>query len=380
MCTSRNWAQYRRNVMPFFTPANLEDEYYKDVLETIGFRVARCERSDVQLQFLNDQSLLRELLSIAVVILKIPEDKMTQFKEESLVDFRFFKSGSAFESICHTVPKFQETEMAQARDPNEQLLEPVREFIERCITELDWEDLSDHTVMDIGCGDNFLCIRALLEEFPRIGCLLATDKFPILTEEIMEDEFFVEYFRKAILQFHLVDIVDSSSLGHYRNIVNKIVCRNVLQQIANKEFAIRNMYHLLRPGGHVGILFCIANPVGTWQQRMCTSRNWAQYRKNTLNFFIAGNFGDGYYKKVMEDIGFRVILCERSDVKLQFSNDQDLLEELLIYATALLNIPEDMMAVFKEESVKIFKELIGYSGSGPLRYQASELLLIAIKP
>ncbi|GFU07209.1 hypothetical protein TNCV_4946801 [Trichonephila clavipes] len=68
--------------------------------------------------------------------------------------------------------------MAQARAQNEQLLERACEFITRCQTELNWEDLSDDTVMDIGCGTHFLCIRALLEKFPRMGCLVASDKVP----------------------------------------------------------------------------------------------------------------------------------------------------------------------------------------------------------
>ncbi|GFY68552.1 uncharacterized protein TNIN_76441 [Trichonephila inaurata madagascariensis] len=230
--------------------------------------------------------------------------------------------------------------------------------------------------MDIGCGANLLCTRALLEKFPRMGCLVACDKVPIMTEEILKDEFLAEYVCKEILQFHLIDIVDCLD---YRNVVNKIVCRNVLQQITDKELAFGNMYDLLRPGGHAGILFCIVNPVDACQVLINASRNWSQYRINPMPFFAKANIEDVYYKFLLEDIGFRVVRSEKRDVQLQFLNDQSFLK-FLAYSTILLKIPEDRMTQFKEESVSLFKRLIGYSGSGPLCYEASELLLLAIKP
>ncbi|GFS86945.1 uncharacterized protein TNCV_1280121 [Trichonephila clavipes] len=140
------------------------------------------------------------------------------------------------------------------------------------------------------------------------------------------------------------------------------------------------MYDLLRPGGHAGILFCTANPVDACQLLLSTSANWAQYRISLMPFFTQANLEDEYYKVVLEYIGFRVVRCEKRDVQLLFLNDQSFLREFLAYTTVFLKIPEDRMAQFKEESVSHFKVLIGYSGSGPLRYEASELLLLAINP
>ncbi|GFV00603.1 uncharacterized protein TNCV_915431 [Trichonephila clavipes] len=268
--------------------------------------------------------------------------------------------------------------MAQVRPPN-QMLEQAREFIMRCKTELKWEDLSEDFVMDIGCGVHFLCCRALLEKFPLIFCVLATDIAPLFAVETLADKFLGKYFRNMSLQFHPIDITDRSSLEEFENRISKIVCRNTLQQIANKELAFKNMYHLLKPGGHAGIMFCLANPVGSWQLKISSSKNWGQYRRHVTPLFTPANLEDNYYKNVLEDIGFRVVRCERRDVKLQFLNDQSLLTELLAIAEALLDIPADKMLQFKEESVELFKELIGYSGSGPLQYEASELLLLAIK-
>ncbi|GFR28661.1 jhamt [Trichonephila clavata] len=280
---------------------------------------------------------------------------------------------------CKHFPSSQISEMAQAKVLNEQILEKAREFITRCKTELNWEDLSEDTVMDIGCGSDFLCSRALLEKFPRMGCLLAIDTVSFMTSEIMADEFFAEYFRNATLQLHLVDIMDSSGLEDYRNFIHKIVCRNMLHQVADKELAFKNMYDMLRPGGHAGIIFCLANDICTWQIIISSSKNWGQYKRESTPFFIPANQEDNYYKDMLEDLGFRVVRCERKDVQMQFSSDQSLLKILLPIAKTNLNIPADRMTQFKEESVSLFKILINYSGNGPLHYKASEILLLAIK-
>ncbi|GFX56063.1 hypothetical protein TNCV_1953831 [Trichonephila clavipes] len=103
-------------------------------------------------------------------------------------------------------------------------------------------------------------------------------------------------------------------------------------------------------------------------------------RRNVMPLFTPSNLEEGYYKKVLENIGFQVVLCERNTVQSQFLDDESFLREFLMHATVQFFIPQDKMTQFKEESVSIFKELIGYSGSGPLCYEASELLLLAIKP
>ncbi|PRD31098.1 UNVERIFIED_CONTAM: hypothetical protein NCL1_24420 [Trichonephila clavipes] len=82
------------------------------------------------------------------------------------------------------------------------------------------------------------------------------------------------------------------------------------------------MYNLLRPGGHAAIMFSIVNPLDSWWLRIGASTYWAQYRRDLIPLFTPANLEDGYYKNVLEDIGFRVIRCERSNMQLQFLNDQ----------------------------------------------------------
>ncbi|GFY74064.1 hypothetical protein TNIN_435261, partial [Trichonephila inaurata madagascariensis] len=159
------------------------------------------------------------------------------------------------------------------------------------------------------------------------------------------------------------------SLEGYRNEVNKIVCRSTLQQIANKELAFQNMYNLLRPGGHAGIMFSIVNPLDACWLRISASPYWpSKSRRRLLQKCIGKYWFSGRS------------MCERSDMQYQFLNDQSFIREWLEYTTVLLRIPADTIPQFNEESISLFKELIGYGGSGPLTYEHSELLLLAIKP
>ncbi|GFX56016.1 hypothetical protein TNCV_1953361 [Trichonephila clavipes] len=102
--------------------------------------------------------------------------------------------------------------------------------------------------------------------------------------------------------------------------------------------------------------------------------------RNVMPLFTPSYLEEGYYKDVLENIGFQVVLCERNTVQSQFLDDESFLREILIYARVQFKLREDLLTRFKEESISLFKELIGYSGSGPLCYEDSELLLLAIKP
>ncbi|GFT77548.1 hypothetical protein NPIL_20011 [Nephila pilipes] len=270
--------------------------------------------------------------------------------------------------------------MAQAMASFDAIFQQARDFITRCKIEFKWEDLSNHLVMDIGCGAFFYCTRAILEQFPEVACVVPIDRNAhIIKLERSFGEDFEIRLRDARIQFHPVDILDSVCVQEFNGKIDKIVCRNTLQQICNKEQALRNIYDMLRPGGHAGILFCLANPVGTWQSTISSMEKWKQYMKGPSPHFIPGSLETDYYKDLMEEIGFQEVRSEIKDVKLSFSNYQSCLRELLPIGRSLLDIPAEKMNDFKRDSLQLFRELIGWS-EGPMNYTASELVLFAVKP
>ncbi|GFS79425.1 hypothetical protein NPIL_671061, partial [Nephila pilipes] len=67
-----------------------------------------------------------------------------------------------------------------------------------------------------------------------------------------------------------------ASLQEFEGKINKIVSRNTLQQIQNKELALENMFHMLEPGGQAGILFYLNSLLTPWLQKIASSR-WKKY-------------------------------------------------------------------------------------------------------
>ncbi|GFU06139.1 uncharacterized protein NPIL_197751 [Nephila pilipes] len=212
-------------------------------------------------------------------------------------------------------------------------------------------------------------------------CVTPIDKHPRTL--LLKDTFGTEFstrLRDARLQFHNCDILDSDYIKEYTCKVDKLVCRNTLQQIDDKDQVLRNFYSILKPGGQAGILFCLANPVGTWQQTMASMEKWTPYlRSGVWPHFITGNMGTDYYKNLLEEIGFQEVRSERKDVPLSFSDYRSCLRELLPIGRSRLNIPDERMDEFKRDSLQVFKSLIGWR-EGPMNYIASEVSLFAVKP
>ncbi|GFR27176.1 jhamt [Trichonephila clavata] len=71
------------------------------------------------------------------------------------------------------------------------------QFVQRCADEFQWKDLSEDVVMDIGCGDELNCCKAIMMQFPEVKALIAVDKESTVFE--------TERFRNRI-EFYVGDI------------------------------------------------------------------------------------------------------------------------------------------------------------------------------
>ncbi|GFQ70135.1 jhamt, partial [Trichonephila clavata] len=71
-------------------------------------------------------------------------------------------------------------------------------FVRRCAEEFQWKDLSEDVVMDIGCGDELNCCKAILMQFPDVRALIAVDKESTVFQTV--------HFRHRRIQFVVGDI------------------------------------------------------------------------------------------------------------------------------------------------------------------------------
>ncbi|GFS33329.1 uncharacterized protein NPIL_279171 [Nephila pilipes] len=161
-------------------------------------------------------------------------------------------------------------------------------FVTKCKNELKWEDLSKHRVMDVGCGYSFHCSRAILHQFPNVGRLIALDKHPSVIKEMrpFKDELFENKIMSKRVQCCAADIEIRDSLQPYKGSIDKVVSRNVFYQIQNKELAIENIYHLLKPGGDAALLFWLDNPMGTWYSKLMSMEKWSKYITRFAGYWV----------------------------------------------------------------------------------------------
>ncbi|GFU04737.1 hypothetical protein TNCV_4377651 [Trichonephila clavipes] len=52
----------------------------------------------------------------------------------------------------------------------------AEDFVKMCAHELQWGDLTEDVIMEIGCGTALPCCKAILKLFPGVKALIAVDE------------------------------------------------------------------------------------------------------------------------------------------------------------------------------------------------------------
>ncbi|GFT65128.1 uncharacterized protein NPIL_66211 [Nephila pilipes] len=171
------------------------------------------------------------------------------------------------------------------------------------------------------------------------------------------------------------------SLQPYKGSIDKVVSRHGFYQIENKELAIENIYHLLKPGGDAALLFWLDNPVGAWYIKIMSMEKWSNYIdiSKLIPPYFPGKLEKDYYKNVMQSVGFQDVRSQIINIPLVYSNDDICLNELLQIIEGIFKIPGERNVEFKCDLLECFKNIIG-SKSEPVCYTIVGLHLFAVKP
>ncbi|GFU28130.1 hypothetical protein NPIL_612661, partial [Nephila pilipes] len=95
--------------------------------------------------------------------------------------------------------------------------------------------------------------------------------------------------------------------------------------------------------------------------------------------YFPGKLERGYYKNVMQSVGFQDVRSEIINIPLVYRTDDICLNELLQITKGIFNIPPERNDEFKCDLLKRFKNIVG-SKSEPICYTIVEILLFAVKP
>ncbi|GFR32189.1 methyltranfer_dom domain-containing protein [Trichonephila clavata] len=107
--------------------------------------------------------------------------------------------------------------------------------------------------------------------------------------------------------------------------------------IADKRKAFRNVYNLLKPGGEAAILFEVDSPYHQCYRCIIESPKWSHiFKSRSLEYpqIYSENSCDAYYKRLLQDLGFTVVLCKKKQKTFAFSSDEDCIgnsKELIYY-------------------------------------------------
>ncbi|GFU43038.1 uncharacterized protein NPIL_390172 [Nephila pilipes] len=117
------------------------------------------------------------------------------------------------------------------------------------------------------------------------------------------------------------------SLEAYAGKIDKIVSWNAFQQIHRKERALENVYHMLKPGGHVGMWFYLNNPEYSWPWKMKSTGKWDQYQTDPLLPYHPGTSDTKYYEETMQEIGFRDVQILVQSKPILYRDDRECLDK-----------------------------------------------------
>ncbi|GFY59640.1 hypothetical protein TNIN_368671 [Trichonephila inaurata madagascariensis] len=189
------------------------------------------------------------------------------------------------------------------------------QFVKWCAKEFQWKDLSEDVIMDIGCGVEMNCCKAVLTQFPDVRALIAVDKESTVFEQA--------HFRDKELISCVGNILERDSLKMHEGKMNKIISTNTFHHIDDKEMAFRNVYRLLKPGGEAGFLFV----VNSWLYEFLTDLSELPKYSAILKGALPENLyppdhGNQYYKEMLEKIGFKDVRAFEEEQRFCFPTDE----------------------------------------------------------
>lgn len=209
----------------------------------------------------------------------------------------------------------------------------------------------NETVIDLGTGTGLLAFKAL-EIQQCQGKVIFSDKFIDCLENcktILEQSGITSGFELLQTPIEQIALPDES--------VDKALMRSVLVHIVNKQFAINEIYRILKPGGK----FCAFEPIirsNTRYWQILDSKYINKYddfkrveneiMENTMDSLF--NFDDGTLKLNLEIAGFSEPIVHLQEVKSKYVVKANMVNEWFV------NPPSPNQPSIKERFLQYFDE------------------------
>lgn len=247
-------------------------------------------------------------------------------------------------------------------------------FIEHCRIKFQWRDLSKDVIMDVGCGEEGNCGKAILEKFPVVGAIIFIDCNPKMISNF-------KLKAAAKMECAVANIEIRETLRNYAGKMDKVISTYVFHQLKEKEEAFRNVYHLLKPGGEAAVLFIKDSLLYKWLTELLKKPKWkTAYKKQYIENAFQSEFGADYYREMVEKIGFRVVDCKEEETVIPYPSDQECKDDLFKMAAGNFNVNSELHEEFKEDCFQNLLKLSARSKEGKPCYRSIVLSVLLTKP
>ncbi|GJQ87695.1 putative juvenile hormone acid methyltransferase [Trypoxylus dichotomus] len=162
------------------------------------------------------------------------------------------------------------------------------------------------TVLEIGCGDGFITREILYKRYgDHIKKLIAIDKLDSMIE-------YAKSFNKnESIDFVTMDIKDQNSIEKMKGCFDHIFTFYTIHWITDSRSLMRNFYDILKPSGQVFISIMVNSAVHESFRRLSKKGVWCKYVPVEQIFADYTNDPVKYVTTIMQDAGFKVVLCTR---------------------------------------------------------------------
>ncbi|GFR26105.1 uncharacterized protein TNCT_683451 [Trichonephila clavata] len=228
----------------------------------------------------------------------------------------------------------------------------AKRFLELISSKFGWGDLSDDIVMDIGCGNpKIKFCDLLLGLFPKVKKVIAIDKKSHLIAYIKCGK------KNPKIDFEYGDIEDRSTLENWEGKISKVVSSHCFHQLKDHETAFKNVYLLLKPGGEAALLFCLQSGYVGWHVDLVNDPKWKKYYNGNspeIPLTQFSNPASSFYKNLAEEIGFKIVFCEKDRIGVPFESDESWKGAIFNLALSSFKIPDELKEEFKEYLYETF--------------------------
>ncbi|GBN76151.1 hypothetical protein AVEN_211368-1 [Araneus ventricosus] len=255
-------------------------------------------------------------------------------------------------------------------------LDSVVQFLTVTLKELGWYRRKEELVMDVGCGPGHVTFQFILPPFPDVEKFVAVDYSSSMIETARSN-----YFHPKI-EYHVANFEEKSDLKRWNGQVTKLVSIHCFNWLKNQKLCFQNAYDLLQPGGEAAFYFVLVSDFYAAVVDIYNDPKWRGYFEGVDSRVPESHYkkyDSTYYRKIVEDIGFDVLLC-RDELKVNPLSSEKEAKDLYYSLTVLVHhVPQNLKEEFRNDLYEYVLKNGGILEDGTLVHRAVSLELVVRK-